>query len=606
MWADNETEIDLLGFDYLVDALELILTEPRLLPVTVGAMGDWGSGKTSLMSMAARRLEARDGYVTVAFSPWRFEGYDDVKTALMGAVLNKLIVRAQQDPTRWERVRGLFAQVANDLRVLSRLAPAGGAIAAAAAGVPIEAGAAVGTALAAAAGPTDGAGEEGAGGAGEYDEPLEFSSVANFRSHFRKLVSELDDVHTVVVFIDDLDRCLPETTVATFEAIRLFLHVPKTAYVVAAHPQIVQAAVDARYADNREGDANLGRDYLEKIVQVSITVPPLAEPEVETYINLLFADLYLDEEPFERVRAAADDRRTANHLGVAMNYGIAADTLGEVPENLQRAFELANRIAPTLARGLRGNPRQVKRFLNTLILRLRTAALRSVELDAAVLAKLMVLELSLVDFERLFRWQLAQDGQPSELAQGEVIARQDRTPNGTGDDVKAWAAQPHIAEWLKLDPSLAGVALGRYFFFSRDRLSPAAPAARLSTAQQDLLGRLQLGVAAQRRAAIDEAAALAAEEVGGLYEALLERGERDPRSPALTSALEWAAKDRSRRPAFAASLGRIPPTAVPPSVPPSLRVAFPDRPHDIEAVLDRWETEGRPGLRDAVRAAREA
>jgi hypothetical protein len=441
---------------------------------------------------------------------------------------------------------------------------------------------------------------------GGYGEPVEFSSVADFRSHFAKLVRELDDVHAVVVFIDDLDRCLPETTVATFEAIRLFLHVPKTAYVLAAHPQIVQAAVDARYADNREGDANLGRDYLEKIVQVSITVPPLAEPEVETYINLLFADLYLDEQPFERIRAAADARRAANHLGVAMNYGIAADTLGgEVPQNLQRAFELANRIAPTLARGLRGNPRQVKRFLNTLILRLRTAALRSVELDPAVLAKLMVLELSLVDFERLFRWQLAEDGQPSELVQAEVIAREDRTPDGTADDVKVWAAQPHIAEWLKLAPALAGVALGRYFFFSRDRLSPAAPAARLSTAQQDMLGRLQLGVAAQRRAAVDEAAALAAQAVGGLYEALLERAERDPRSPALASAMEWASKDLSQRPAFAASLGRIPPTAVPPSVPPSLRVAFPDRPGDIEAVLDRWETEGRPALRDAVRAARE-
>jgi KAP family P-loop domain len=56
MWADNETTIDLLGSDYLVDSLLVVLTETRLLPVTVGISGDWGSGKTSLMGMAAEAL----------------------------------------------------------------------------------------------------------------------------------------------------------------------------------------------------------------------------------------------------------------------------------------------------------------------------------------------------------------------------------------------------------------------------------------------------------------------------------------------------------------------------------------------------------------------
>ena len=58
MWADNETEFDLLGFDYLVDGLVVALTEPRLLPVTIGVLGDWGSGKSSLMLIAAAELAA--------------------------------------------------------------------------------------------------------------------------------------------------------------------------------------------------------------------------------------------------------------------------------------------------------------------------------------------------------------------------------------------------------------------------------------------------------------------------------------------------------------------------------------------------------------------
>jgi predicted KAP-like P-loop ATPase len=73
MWADNETRIDLLGFDFLVDELLVILRDPRLLPVTVGVAGDWGSGKTSLICMTEEALHDVPKFLSVSFSPWRFE-----------------------------------------------------------------------------------------------------------------------------------------------------------------------------------------------------------------------------------------------------------------------------------------------------------------------------------------------------------------------------------------------------------------------------------------------------------------------------------------------------------------------------------------------------
>lgn len=68
MWHDNETSTDLLGFDYLSSALVEVLTEPRLLPVTVGVFGDWGSGKSSLMRIASGELQARGRIATIDFS----------------------------------------------------------------------------------------------------------------------------------------------------------------------------------------------------------------------------------------------------------------------------------------------------------------------------------------------------------------------------------------------------------------------------------------------------------------------------------------------------------------------------------------------------------
>src|SRR6202034_2349710 len=124
---------------------------------------------------------------------------------------------------------------------------------------------------------------------------------------FQKLLDSLEGVKTVVVFVDDLDRCLDETIIFVFEAIRLFLQVSSTAFVLAANRDIVQAAINRRYPAANEGDPALGKDYLEKIVQVEVTVPPLSEPEAETYLNLLFAQLRLNAADFERLRATAHD-----------------------------------------------------------------------------------------------------------------------------------------------------------------------------------------------------------------------------------------------------------------------------------------------------------
>ena len=49
MWSDNESSIDLLGFQHLAGAVTGIVRRPHLLPGTVGIFGDWGSGKSSLL-----------------------------------------------------------------------------------------------------------------------------------------------------------------------------------------------------------------------------------------------------------------------------------------------------------------------------------------------------------------------------------------------------------------------------------------------------------------------------------------------------------------------------------------------------------------------------
>jgi hypothetical protein len=623
MWADNETDIDLLGFDYLVDSLELVLTDETLYPITVGVLGHWGSGKTSLMGMAEDQLAASDEYLCVAFSPWRFESYDDVKTALMATVLTAIqerldkqahAARAAGDEVDEEKLARLRARMGRLWKRVKRFAPLatpalglGVGAGASALGIPSEvAQMATGIAQQAVAGSGSDVEQQGDESPPTGEVAPEYTSAAEFRADFEDLVDEIDGLTAVIVFVDDLDRCLPPTILQTFEAIRLFLHVPKTAYVLAAHPSIVEAAVAHRYEGNREGDADLGRDYLEKIIQLPITVPALSESEVETYINLLFAQRHLEEDDFEQLREAAQKHRESNQLDVAMNYGIASSALGrDIDPELQAQFALAASIGPTLARGLRGNPRQVKRFLNAMTLRLRTAEKRKVDLETAVLAKLMVLEyLHREEFQRLFEWQANQDGTPAELAGLEAIVLNAADPTSVADGAREWAENSSIQAWAEVEPRLAGIDLRPYYFFSRQGLSPVASAARLSGEQQALVAALRSTAAAKRKGAVEATVALDPIARSPVYAALLTVAVREPGTPAIRSALDIAIKVPDVVPAFARALREIPPRSVPQSLPLQIATGFKRNfPGEIEAVLATWQTSAVAGLQTAANRA---
>src|SRR5439155_9527507 len=68
--------------------------------------------------------------------------------------------------------------------------------------------------------------------------------------------------------------------------------------------------------------------------------------------------------------------------------------LGDKAGDVQNALTLSDQIGPILASGTQGNPRQIKRFLNALLLRQKTAEARGIadDIKLTVLAKLMLAE----------------------------------------------------------------------------------------------------------------------------------------------------------------------------------------------------------------------
>lgn len=88
----------------------------------------------------------------------------------------------------------------------------------------------------------------------------------------------------LVIFIDDLDRCLPAKMVQVLEAVKLFLDKSGCVFVLGADTGIVQQAILKHYADaGVTGDS--AKDYLDKIVQLRFELPPITETSMQEYLS---------------------------------------------------------------------------------------------------------------------------------------------------------------------------------------------------------------------------------------------------------------------------------------------------------------------------------
>ncbi|WP_242352736.1 MULTISPECIES: P-loop NTPase fold protein [unclassified Anaeromyxobacter] len=521
MWADNEALIDLLNVQHLVGAVLRVIKDDRLDPVTIGVYGDWGSGKSSVIQLVRRQISAEPDLLCVYFNGWRFEGYEDAKAALAAAILEEIEQEAKDSKGKlktardavtgalqrmWARVDKLrAARQVLGVGVNAGVAAGGVALAAGALGAPITAGALGIAALASLLKDTkqlDGPAiaelmlkQQEAAAAAQREM---HGSIRDFHRDFASLVKDLG-IKRLVVIVDDLDRCLPASVIETLEAIRLFLAAPKTAFVIAADEALIRGAVAHRFTDvrsGRDGDGrsadseDLGARYLEKLIQVPIRLPPLSRSDLHGFLNLLFAQRRVhDEQAFtalcERARAAAA------YDAISFHSENAEQLLGEaVSEELKSDFVLAEQIAPVLALCAEGNPRQTKRFLNALVLRLDMAQERGVTLDRATAAKLLLLEYFLPElFRALARSAAAGEGRSEELAALEEQAKGKEPKREQASTSGAFAAQAgamlaaeRFQTWLRTEPMLGSADLRPYIYFANERFTlPVGMTQRLSS-----------------------------------------------------------------------------------------------------------------------------
>ena len=279
-------EQDRLGRQAFAEAIaRQVLAIPAEHGFTIAVVGEWGSGKTSVLNMVSEALGDHDEAPAVLrFNPWLFGGVDDLATRFFGEL------GAQLNQRNDERLKDVARALSSIGQSLGPLIPFPGTITVAHLIAKVTA------------------------------KWASAPSLLEKRNQLRKALAQSDT--RIIVLIDDIDRLEHREAREVMRLVRLTSDLPNLVFLLAFDRARVAKSLD----DNDEA----GRQYLNKIVQVSHNIPVASK---STLTEMLLEGL---------------------------NRLIDARDLGE-PDHEAWMHVLYDVLRPLL-----GNPRDVKRYLNSL------------------------------------------------------------------------------------------------------------------------------------------------------------------------------------------------------------------------------------------------
>jgi KAP family P-loop domain len=342
-----------LGFEELATAFQSVI-ETSPAQFAIGLFGSWGSGKTTLMEAIAGRLN-RANCAVVSFSAWRYEKEQHLIVPLLDVVREGLLAWQDENAGASAQLKQTAKQVA---------ATVGKAIASLLAGFSLKAGVPGGPEISYEM-------NKVITRADKFDEadmaarvPRSFyhASFRALQEAFAEFVGSSGE-RRIVVFVDDLDRCLPDGTLEVLEAIKLFFDIPGFVFIVGLDQRVVEMSIEHRYHDvnstkessTLSGEVVSGASYIRKIFQVPYALAPVSTAQIDDFLNSVSATALLPPAQWDEIST-----KVRPHLR------FLADASGMNPREVKRFIN-----AYTLVR-------KIKPYLNEdIVLALQTIAFRS-------------------------------------------------------------------------------------------------------------------------------------------------------------------------------------------------------------------------------------
>jgi hypothetical protein len=266
---------------------DIVISNSTQTPISIGIDGEWGTGKTSMLRMIEAHARLLN-HPCIWLNAWHLENTENLIAAVASEIQREVISNkryAKQEPTFRKRLGEWVAQAGQTLLGVGL-------------GLSSTATLTVETIA-----------------KGRERDIAELASIVTTRQSFVQLVDLLfrdskDEDNRLIIFIDDIDRALPDQITTLLKNLKLILEVPKCVFVFAMDMRMVARAIENYYQSNSQvipgvrvdaihgGSVEInqtvsssiigegfGFNYLEKLVQIRIQTPPLNREKVKAYLK---------------------------------------------------------------------------------------------------------------------------------------------------------------------------------------------------------------------------------------------------------------------------------------------------------------------------------
>lgn len=275
--SDNpETRGENVGFGftaYIKTIADLISYKENDTPLVIGIYGEWGSGKTTLMKNIKSyidndtRYESDKNYrrcKTIWYQAWKYSKEEEILSALIEEIFKTMKADNffEECKAEIEKLAKRFdkSKIASNLIKLVS-------------GIDIN----------------------------EFFRELEYKDKLGFYDIFQEFFNDLtwtylnwgpklksctepdDRRGSLVIFIDDLDRCPETRIVSVLETIKLFMDKKGCIFVIGAANDIIIKALKKSYGEDAE-------KFMDKIVQVTFNLPQIPQEDFASFVAAVGKD----------------------------------------------------------------------------------------------------------------------------------------------------------------------------------------------------------------------------------------------------------------------------------------------------------------------------
>lgn len=243
---------DLLKVEKYSLALSNFITRSDT-PITVGLQGEWGTGKTSLMSLLLEDFNSKD-IACSWVNTWEysmFRGANETTPGVLRGMLEKLKISCKEREV-WTLKDESEAKFKTAAKFLGGLA---NQIVTNQTGINVK---------------------EAAGGGG--NEGSSTAEIAEIKSIITELINDLikdpaNKIKKVVFFVDDLDRIPPGDAVEVLEALKNIFDIPNCVFILAIDYDVVVKGLESKFGPKTEENEREFRSFFDKIIQVPFSMP---------------------------------------------------------------------------------------------------------------------------------------------------------------------------------------------------------------------------------------------------------------------------------------------------------------------------------------------